>query len=457
MVEPLGWDQAAIGSLLTRALNLAGEAEAEAIFTERIAALTRFANSRIHQNVSERDATLRIRLVRDARTGVASTNRLDDEGLREALNRAAATLALATPSPEGAALAAASSSTADPGLGFVAATARADPELRAVGARAVIAAGDAAHLEASGAFSTETATLAVANTRGMRNTHSVTQAKLLTVMMDGEGGSGYAQATGPDIRAIDPAAVGEEAARKASRSHEAVELEPGEYPVILEEYAVATILEYLSWVGFSALAVEEGRSFMDLGEQIMGTNVSIWDDGLDPLGLPTAIDYEGVPKQRVDLIINGVARAVVHDTATAARAGVVSTGHGLPAPNAVGPMAWNLFMSPGSSAKEVMLSGIERGVWVTRFHYVNIIHAKKGILTGMTKDGTFLIEDGRITRPIRNLRFTQSIPEAFSAIEAIGSETRLVAAEYSGINARVPALRLAKFAFTGASGAEAQG
>jgi PmbA protein len=120
-------------------------------------------------------------------------------------------------------------------------------------------------------------------------------------------------------------------------------------------------------------------------------------------------------------------------------------------------MAWNLFMSPGSSAKEVMLSGIERGVWVTRFHYVNIVHAKRGILTGMTKDGTFLIEDGRISRPIRNLRFTQSIPEAFSAIEAIASETRLVAAEYSGINARVPALRLATFSFTGATGAEAQG
>ena len=235
-----------------------------------------------------------------------------------------------------------------------------------------------------------------------------------------------------------------------------MELEPGEYPVILEEYAVATILEYLSWAGFSALAVEEGRSFMDLGQQIMGPNVTIWDDGLDPLGLPTAIDYEGVPKQRVDLISNGVARAVVHDTATATRAGVASTGHGLPAPNAFGPIAWNLFMAPGSSAKEVMLSGIERGVWVTRFHYVNIVHAKRGILTGMTKDGTFLIEDGRISRPIRNLRFTQSIPEAFSTIEAIGSETRMVAAEYSGINARVPALRLAKFAFTGATGTEAQ-
>lgn len=449
-------DPAALDSLLGRALSLATHAEAEVIFTERSAALTRFANSRIHQNVAERDATVRIRLVRDGCTGVATTNRLDDEGLREAMARASATLALATPNPQGAPLASAKPSTADAGLGFAAATARADPELRAAGARAVIAAGDAAHLESSGAFSTETATLAVANTRGMRNVHSVTQAKLLTVMMGEDGASGYAQATAPDIRSIDPAAVGEEAADKAARSSDAVDLEPGEYPVVLEEYAVATLLEYLSWVGFSALAVEEGRSFMDLGKRIMGENVSIWDDGLDPQGLPTAIDYEGVPKQRVDLIRNGVATAVVHDTATAARAGVASTGHGLPAPNAFGPMAWNLFMSPGSSAKEVMLSAIERGVWVTRFHYVNIVHAKRGILTGMTKDGTFLIEDGRITHPIRNLRFSQAIPEAFSAIEAIGSETRLVAAEYSGINARVPALRLAKFAFTGATGEEAR-
>jgi predicted Zn-dependent protease len=450
-------DPGEIDALLDRALALATDAEAEAIFTERSAALTRFANSRIHQNVAERDATLRLRLVRDDRTGVASTNRLDDEGLREAMARASATLALATPNPGGAPLAAPSPSTADANLGFVPATANADPDLRAAGARAVIAAGDAADLESSGAFSSETATLAVANTRGMRNVHSVTQAKLLTVMMGENGASGYAQATAPDIRAIDPSAVGEEASDKAARSSGAVELEPGEYPVVLEEYAVATLLEYLSWVGFSALAVEEGRSFMDLGQQIMGSNVSIWDDGLDSQGLPTAIDFEGVPKQRVDLITNGVAHAVVHDTATAARAGVASTGHGLPAPNAVGPMAWNLFMSPGSSAKEVMLSGIDRGVWVTRFHYVNIVHAKRGILTGMTKDGTFLIEEGRITRPIRNLRFSQSIPDAFSGIEAIGSETRLVAAEYSGINARVPALRLAKFAFTGATGAEAAG
>jgi predicted Zn-dependent protease len=457
MVGELDRDRPALEALLAHALSMVTDAEAEALFTARDAALTRFANSRIHQNVAERDATLRMRVVRDGRTGVATTNRLDDEGLREVVARASATMALATPNPNGAPLADPVASTAGPQLGYVAATDRADPELRAAGVRAVIEAGDSAHLESSGAFSTETATLAVANSRGMWNAHTITQAKLLTVMMDGQGASGYAQATAPDVRALDATAVGEEAADKASRGAEPIDLEPGEYPVILEEYAVATILEYLSWIGFSALAVEEGRSFMELGTTIMGPNVTIWDDGLDPLGLPTAIDYEGVPKRRVDLITAGLAHAVVHDTATAARAGTASTGHGLPAPNAFGPIAWNLFMAPGSTAKEVMLSGIERGVWVTRFHYVNIIHAKRGVLTGMTKDGTFLIEDGRLTRPIRNLRFTQAIPEAFSQIEAIGPDTRLVAAEYSGITARVPALRIARFAFTGATAPEVGG
>jgi len=449
------WDRPALESILAHALSLVGDGEAEALFTARDAALTRFANSRIHQNVAERDATLRMRVVRDGRTGVATTNRLDDEGLTEVVARASATAAMAAPNPNGAPLADPLIALSDPQLGFVPATARADPDLRAAGARAVIAAGDAANLESSGAFSTETGTLAVANSRGMWNAHTVTQAKLLTVMMGENGASGYAQAFGSDVRALDASALGDEAAEKAIRSREAIDLEPGEYPVVLEEYAVATILEYLSWMGFSALAVEEGRSFMELGEQIMGPNVTIWDDGLDASGLPSAIDFEGVPKQRVDLITGGVARAVVHDTATAARAGIASTGHGLPAPNAFGPIAWNLFMAPGSSAKEVMTSGIERGVWVTRFHYVNIVHPRRGVLTGMTKDGTFLIEDGRITRPIRNLRFTQSIPEAFSTIEAIGSETRLVAAEYSGINARVPALRIGRFNFTGATAAEA--
>jgi PmbA protein len=234
------------------------------------------------------------------------------------------------------------------------------------------------------------------------------------------------------------------------------ELEPGEYEVILEEYAVGGLLEYLSYIGFSGLAHEEGRSFMDLGKQLMGENVSIWDDGADPTGMPAPIDFEGVVRQRVDLIQGGVAKAVVHDAATGARAGTGSTGHALPAPNLLGPMALNLFMAPGSTPREELISGIKRGVWVTRFHYINPVHPKKAILTGMTKDGTFLITDGRLDRPILNFRFTQSIPEAFSAIQAISSEARTVPGEYLG-GYRVPALRIGRFNFTGVTTREGGG
>ena len=446
-------DGEAVGELLSAALDLVEQGEAEALYTARDLALTRFANSRIHQNVAEHDATLRLRIVHDGRTGVASTNRLDREGLREVAERAEAVRRLAAANPEQAVLPEPDGQP-DATLGYVPATAASDPELRAAGAQAVVAAGQTAGLEVSGAFSTEATTIAVANSRGLSGAHHTTQGKLVTVMMGEHGASGYAQATNSDVSAIDAAAVGEEAADKALRSADAGDLEPGEYVVLLEEYAVATILEYLSFDGFSALALQEGRSFMELGERVMGENVTIWDDGQDPRGLPAAIDFEGVVKQRVNLVNEGIASAVVHDSATAQRAGVASTGHALPRPNNWGPLAWNLFMAPGSNSKESMLAGIERGIWVTRFHYVNVVHPKKAILTGMTKDGTFLIEHGHISRPLRNFRFTQSIPEAFSCIDAISSETRLVAAEYSGINARVPALRIGAFNFTGVTARE---
>lgn len=428
--------------------------EGEALFMGRDAALTRFAGSRIHQNVSEHDATLRVRAVDGGRSGVASTNRLDPDGIGEVVARAVDICRRAAPNPRPSPL-----PPADAGgmseVGHVAATAEADPDRRAEGARAVIAAADGGSLDASGAFSTEAVTMAVANTNGLRSRHDFTQARLLTVMTGPDRASGYAQATSPDVADIDAAAVGAEAADKALRSVDASDVPPGEYDVILEEYAVQTTLEYLSFNGFSALAVEEGRSFMELGRQVMGDNVSIWDDGTDPSGLPSAIDFEGVAKQRVALVTDGMATGLVHDSATAARAETRSTGHALPAPNTFGPLTWNLFMAPGSSSTEAMLASTERGIWVTRFHYVNIVHPRRGVLTGMTKDGTFLIEDGRITRPVRNLRFTEAIPEAFGRIDAISSGTRLIAAEYSGINARVPAIRIRGFSFTGATADEA--
>lgn len=445
-----------IDALLDRALGHSTAEHVEALVMAQDLALTRFATNRIHQNVREHDATLQVRVIDHDRIGVASTNKLDEAGIRDVVERANAIAERSAPNPRAAVLPEPDGRAHDPDLGYVARTDDATPEVRAIGARAVIAAGEAKGLQASGSFATSVMTIAVANSLGVRARHRSTRAALLTVMMDGfasGAASGYAHAGSADVDELAPEALGVEAATKGDRMRGAGELEPGEYEVILEEYAVAGLLEYLSFIGFSGLAHEEGRSFMDLGTRLMGETVSIWDDGADPTGMPSPIDFEGVVRRRVDLIRDGVATAVVHDAATGSRAGTGSTGHGLPAPNLFGPMALNLFMAPGSTPRDELVAGVKRGVWVTRFHYLNPVHPKKAILTGMTKDGTFLIEDGRIARPLLNFRFTQSIPEAFSDVRATGRETKVLPGEFFGA-ARVPALHLGSFNFTGVTAAE---
>jgi predicted Zn-dependent protease len=445
-----------IGAILDRVLARSTADATEVLYLGQDAALTRFATNRIHQNMLEHDASLQVRVIDGDRIGVAATNRLDEAGIRAMVERAAAIAARSAPNPRAAVLPEGDDRTHDPELGYVAATAAADPTIRAAGARAVIAAGEAMGLESSGSFSTGVTTIGVANSRGVRRLHRSTRAALLTVMMDGfasGAASGYANAGSPDVGEIDAEALGAEAAEKADGMRGAGELEPGEYEVILEEYAVAGLLEYLSFIGFSGMALEEGRTFMELGKRVMGENVSIWDDGADPTGFPSPIDFEGVARQRVDLVVGGIAAAVVHDAATGARAGTGSTGHGLPAPNTFGPLPLNLFMAPGTTPREELIAPVSRGVWVTRFHYINPVHPKKAILTGMTKDGTFLIENGRLTRPLMNFRFTQSIPEAFSDIRAASRETKLLPGEFAG-GYRTPALHLGAFNFTGVTASE---
>jgi predicted Zn-dependent protease len=423
-----------------------GATEAEALVMAEDAALTRFANSQIHQNVAETNVVVNLRFVTGRCVGVASSGRTDEEGLRRLATNAAAIAAVVEELADWGGLPKPTPVEEVPAA-YATATATASPELRATGARAVIAAADDAGVTAYGSFSTGTETSAVANSHGVRASGTRTAAQLLTVSMGPDGGSGYAEQTAVDATTIDAAAIGREAADKARATANAVAIDAGDYPVVLEEYAVVDLLDMLGYLGFSALAVQEERSFVEIGRRIGSDLVTVIDDGRDPAGLPMAFDYEGVAKRRVPLLEAGVCRGVVYDAQTAARDGVPSTGHGLPAPNPYGPFPLNQVMTAGTSSREELIAGLERGLLVTRFHYTNPVHPKLAIVTGMTRDGTFLVEGGRFVGPVRNLRYTQSYLDALAGVAAVASERKTLRGFLGG--AVVPAVRIDAWTFTG--------
>ena len=436
-------DEAELNGFMDKLLNASPAQQTEVMVTEWDSALTRFANNGIHQNVAERDVSVRVRVVKDGKTGVASINQLSETAAGDVLKRA---VAIADLQPKGELVPMPGPAKSRPVEAWSDATAAATPEERADFVEAICAKARGAGFKAFGAFSTGAEQLAIANSLGVFHHHRSTEATVNTVVM-GEAGSGYADRGAIDVRELDKDDLASEVIDKAQRNQNAQPVEPGVYEVVLEEYAVAEMLEFLSFVGFGALAVQEERSFMRLGEKITGEKIDIWDDGLDPSGAPMSFDFEGVPKEKVQLINHGVATGLVYDMQTAQRAGRQSTGHGLPAPNTEGPFAVNLFMAPGNTQKAELVSDIKRGIWVTRFWYVRVVQPKASIITGMTREGTFLIENGRITRPVKDLRFTQSILEALNSTLAISRSTKLQISEYLGAS-RVPAVRLKAFTFT---------
>lgn len=439
-------------AIADRVLALSGADQTEVLIFSGDQHLTRFAANTIHQNVSETNVTVRVRAVIGQKVGVASGNDLSDAALQK-LVASAETVArfqqdnpdfhsLPTPQP-----------VQETDAAFIATTAEYTPEQRAQGVAAICRLSHANGLQAAGAFTTAANELLVANSLGALAYHPSTTADIVTVIM-GDDSSGYGSAAAMDVRALDPEAVGRAAVDKALQSRHPTPIEPGEYTVILEEEAVADMLSTLAFLGFGALAMQEKRSFMSgrLGEKITGDAITIWDDSRDPRGLLMPFDFEGVPKQKVVLIENGVAKAVVYDSFTAGREpGKASTGHSLPAPNTMGPIPGNLFLAPGQATKAEMLASVERGIWVTRFHYTNPLHPIKTVLTGMTRDGTFLIENGRIARPLKNLRFTQSILEAFANAEMLGKDLKLIKAGWGNFSRCVPAAKIHGFRFTGAT------
>lgn len=437
-----------IREITDQVLALSKADQTEVIVRTTESALTRFANSSIHQNVAERDTDVRVRVVYGKKIGVASSNDVSPDALKRTLETARAIAQLQREDPEFQSLPA--PQPIQRVEAFVDATASCTPEQRAHVVGVLRKKAKAQNVVAAGAFSTTATEIAVANSLGVFAYHPGTCADISTVMMT-DTGSGYASFTHQDARQVNADALADEAIDKALRASNPVAFEPGEYTVFLEEYAVCDLLNFFAMLGFTAQALQEDRSFLKgkLGEKVMDARVTLWDDGCAPDAIPLPFDFEGVPKQKVTFIENGIARGVVYDTPTAQREGKQSTGHSLPAPNTLGPYPMHVFMAPGDTPKSEMLKTIERGIWVTRFWYTRPVHPMKVLVTGMTRDGTFLIENGQVTQPLKNLRFTMSYLAALNQLRAISREIKLFYGDGGGASRTAPALVVDGFRFTG--------
>lgn len=421
---------------------------AEAIYQESDESLTRFANNHVHQNVRARRRQVTLRLFVGQRAGVASTSRLDEASLTALVERAAEMARLSPENPDFGELPGPTKIT--PIAGYVEATAECSPDERAEAVRRVIDPVRREGLTVAGALSTTAAVAAVANTRDVFAYHPSTYANFTCTVL-AEDSSGWVDAHGRDVRKLDTQALGAKALEKAKRSAHPVALPAGKYTVVLEENAVAELLAFLGWVGFGAQAYQEGHSFLNgrLGQKVTGDHVTIIDDAFDPRSMGMPFDFEGVPKQRTTLIENGVAVGLVHDSVTARKDGRASTGHALPPPNPEGPLPYDLVLNTGEHSVEELIAATERGILVTRFWYNRVVDPRNTVITGMTRDGTFLIENGKVTRGVRNLRYNESVLDVLARADKFGRTALPTVFDYTRNCVVAPALQVRDFNFTG--------
>jgi len=451
---------------VTSAIELAEQAVAaadgdgvEAVVQAEHSGFARFAGSEVHQPTLIENVSVFVRVVRGNRVGAAAANRIDDEGLRDLAVRAGEAAEAAPEDPDLPALAGAS---ALPDVeGYDEETAGLSPADQArLAADAIGGAGDT---PVYGFFTSGTATVAVVTSAGFAAEQTSTDAVALALAAT-DGASGYAEQTSWAVGDVDPAAVARQAFELAKRTANADELEPGTYRAVLGPYAVGELLQYFAFDAFSGLALLEERSYLagKLGERRFDEKVSIADDALDPQGLPKQFDFEGVPKQRVPLVENGVLRGAVWDSTSAARAGGSrqSTGHAPPpAFRRWGPLPFALSLARGEAESiDELVELVGDGIYITRLHYLGIVEPRQGILTGMTRDGTFRIRDGKLAEPLVNLRFTVAVPDVLADVPGLTHETTLAneAAFYDerfAYGALVPALATARFDVTGNGGA----
>jgi predicted Zn-dependent protease len=430
--------------IFAKVLKYSTADETEAIISSTAYALTRFANNTIHQNVAEEGGSLSVRVVLDRRMARASTNKFDEASIRQTCEAALVLARLRPPDPE--LLPMPGPQTFRAVHRFHEETAQLTPQARAETVRQVIARAEKDGLTAAGIFSSGCFATGLFNSRGLSAFHEETVSEFSVTIL-GESSSGWAKKTSPNCRELQPEALADRAARKALESREPREIEPGKYTVILEPAAVLDLLGYL-FSDFAGLAIHEKRSCLTgrVGQQVFGANINVRDDVYHPRQSGAPFDGEGVPRQRVTLIEQGVAKGVVCARQTAHKTGAEPTGHGLPLPNEIGETPVNIVMEGGRTSIQEMIRSTKRGLLVTRLWYIREVDPYQKILTGMTRDGTFWIEDGKVQYGLRNLRFNQSIIEMLGQVEMMSPPER--AAGEETFDMVVPAMKVREFSFS---------
>jgi PmbA protein len=438
-------------AIADRAMRAATGDQVEALVIGRTGSLTRFANSAIHQNVTSREAEVRVRVVVGTRRASATTNRLDDEGIRRAAELASDLARQAPEDPTFPGLPAPRPIPSAPSA-YVAKTAEATPLDRARAVKTLCDSATNAKLIAAGFVSTNVQELAVASTLGTWAYWPQTYAEAQIAAI-GDDGSAFAQRVSTDVTSLDVDGAASEAVGKASIAQHPRDLAPDTYEVVLTPYAVRDVVGFIG-AQLTGLAVEEGRSFVGgkIGQKVTGP-ITLVEDPFDSRSIPRPFDFEGQPSDRLTLIEDGVAQAVVYDSVTAHRSKAENTGHAQPFVGFPAPM--HLRLEAGDKTREQLIGGVKKGVLVTRFWYTRWVHQLRTIVTGMTRDGTFAILDGQIAHPVKNFRFTQSYHEALGGVRGISKDlTLLVTGEQFGLTTsaqRVPALHLEAFTFTGST------
>ena len=452
-------DQAKAQSIFDKVKKFSTARDVEILFSSTNYSLTRFANNTIHQNVAEVNDIASIRVAFDGKTARATTNRFDDESLNRAVKSAEGIARVQEPDSERLPMASAQDGKingAPPRWNEQ--TAAISPGDRAEAVGKIVAVAKKNKLVTAGIFSTSQSSDAVINSNGLNVYHRQTAAEVSITML-ADDSSGWQKANSPEVQNLDPVALAEVAARKARDSRGPEELAPGKYTVVMEPSAVLDLMGFMFW-DFGGLAILDQRSFLNnrIGTKLFGENITIVDDVNHPLQSNAPFDGEGVARKQVNLVEKGVIKNVVYARNTAAKmqnspisakvGEVTVTGHGFPLPNEMGEAPMNIvFITPGGEQTvDQMIASTERGILITRLWYIREVDPYEKILTGMTRDGTFLVENGKVKQGIRNFRFNQSVIDTLSNVEAMGKALRASGEE--AFDMVVPAMKVRGFNFT---------